>query len=370
MKLHLVYAIPRVGKKNFIQKALRRLRLILSEQVYSTYLLGKRRYEERDFTEWPVQSPFENTRNIYLALNKIWPTYLYHLTQKSKIKFDSDDIFLGHPYFPIDKFRSGVTEKALGVNNRPKITALITPLHCNLTIDTGHINLAFLNHVDKLVVNCDILFAIMGEYWWDQWANSKFAHWQSKMVRLDMAVDIEKYPRVKKAFNPKGKRRYLFIGRNDPMKGTDFLSELALSLPQFEFGWIGSGSEIKGVKRLYSFVQLTPELMRTIANEYDFFISPSLADPNPTTILEAMAWGFPVLSTPESGYYESSVIKNIFSNDLEKSKEVLIRYQFLEEGELMYTSECARSFVGSHHSWDKLTATIVASLSDKYNEYL
>jgi hypothetical protein len=39
--------------------------------------------------------------------------------------------------------------------------------------------------------------AIMGEYWWDQWDLSKYAHWKTKMVRLDMAVDATRYPRVK-----------------------------------------------------------------------------------------------------------------------------------------------------------------------------
>jgi glycosyltransferase involved in cell wall biosynthesis len=368
MKLHLVYAIPQIGRKNLIQKIIRKIKLILSEHFYSTFLFGKRRYEISDFKDWPVQSPFENTKNIYLALNNICPTYLYHLTEKSKINFERDDIFLGHPYFPITDIHKGVTEIVLNAKKRPKITSIITPLHCNLTINTSHINLDFLNHVDKLVPNCDILFGIMGEYWWDQWKNSKFAHWQTKMVRLDMAVNINNYPKVKNTFNLKGKRKFLFIGRNDPMKGSEFLSELALALPQFEFGWIGSGAEINGVKRISSFVQLTPDFMKIIASEYDFFISPSLADPNPTTILESMAWGFPILSTLESGYYESDVITNIFSNDLEKSKVVLEKYQFLDEKELMSISKNARNYVNLNHSWDKFTQTISSSILKKYNE--
>ena len=87
MKLHLVYAIPQIGRKNLIQKIIRKIKMLLSEYFYSTFLLGKRRYKISDFKYWPVQSPFENTKNIYLALNKIWPTYLYHLTEKSKINF-------------------------------------------------------------------------------------------------------------------------------------------------------------------------------------------------------------------------------------------------------------------------------------------
>jgi len=366
MKLHFVYSIPQIGRKKPFQKIIWKVKKLFLEYFNSTLFLRKRRYEICDFNDWPVQSPFENTKNIYLALNKIWPTYLYHLTERSKIKFDTDDIFLGHPYFPITATEKGVTEFAIITKKRPKLKAIITPLHCNLTIKTSHINLDFLNHVDKMVPNCDILFGIMGEYWWDQWKTSKFAHWQTKMVRLDMAVNTSNYPKVKNTFNLKGKRRFLFIGRNDPMKGSEFLSELALSLPQFEFGWIGSGSEIRGLKRISSFVRLTPDFMKAIALEYDFFISPSLADPNPTTILESMAWGFPVLSTIESGYYESDVITNIFSNDLEKSKVVLEKYQYLDEDDLITISNNARNYVCLNHSWDKFTQTICSTILKKY----
>lgn len=365
MKLYLVYAIPQIGRKSLIQKIIGIIKKYLFEHFYYKFLFGKRVYEVSDFKDWPVQSPYENTKNIYLALNKIWPTYLYHLTEKIKINFERDDIFIGHPYFPIKDIQKGVTEFALNAKKRPKITSIITPLHCNITINTSHINLCFLNHVDKLVPNCDIIFGIMGEFWWDQWKNSKFAHWQTKMVRLDMAINIRYYPKVKNSFNLKGKRKFFFIGRNDPMKGSEFLSELALGLPQFEFGWIGSGAEIKGVKRISSFVQLTPEFMKTVACEYDFFISPSLADPNPTTILESMAWGFPVLSTLESGYYESDVITNIFSDDLEKSKSILHKYQYMDEKELIDIAKNSRKYVEVNHSWEKLTRTIISAIQKR-----
>ena len=53
-------------KNKISSKIIRKIKLILSEHFYSTFLFGKRRYEISDFKDWPVQSPFENTKNIYL----------------------------------------------------------------------------------------------------------------------------------------------------------------------------------------------------------------------------------------------------------------------------------------------------------------
>jgi glycosyltransferase involved in cell wall biosynthesis len=217
-----------------------------------------------------------------------------------------------------------------------------------------------------LISNTDIVFGIMGKYWWDQWKYSKYAHWQKKMIRLDMAVDINKYCKIKNQFNQKNKRKFLYIGRNDSMKGTDFLSCLAKSCPEYEFGWIGSGNQIEGVNKISDFVELTNEFMKKIAIEYDFFISPSRADPNPTTILETMAWGFPVLCTVQSGYYEDEVITNIFLDDIEKTKSVLKKFQEMEECELITISNNSRKKISNSYNWNVFTEKIKSNISSIY----
>jgi glycosyltransferase involved in cell wall biosynthesis len=213
-----------------------------------------------------------------------------------------------------------------------------------------------------LLERADILFAIMGEYWWDQWPSCAFADWIPKMVRLDMAVDIAHFPRVKARFNPPGKRGYLYIGRNDPMKGTDFLSELLLRLGSFRCGWIGSGSNIPGIPRISMPRALTPEFMRRVAEDFDFFITTGIADPNPTTILESMAWGFPVVCTPQSGYYECSYRKNIYHDDFNRSVEVLRALQFADKSDLHKMSNDARNVVENEYTWKRFVGTISREL--------
>lgn len=367
MKLYFVYATPTLNRKPLLLRGIKKI-FFLFFKIPPLFLYLKK-WNKVDFSNWPVQSPYENTRNIFFKLNTIWPSYLFNLYDKYSINFDKNDIFIGHPYFPISKKNQfGITELAIKSKKRPKVTALISPLHCNLQINTSHINEKYLNHINELIPNCDILFSIMGEYWWDQWKSSNYAHWQKKMVRLDMAVDIKGYPYVRKYFNLKGKRKFLFIGRNDTMKGTDFLSQLAFNLPQYEFAWIGNGSEIKYVNKISDFRQLTPEFMIDIAKDYDFFLSTSIADPNPTTILECMAWGFIVLSTKESGYYQSNVINNIYHEDMTKTIEVLEKFQYLDNDILHKIAFDAREYVINNHNWDKITDIIVHSIAKLYNK--
>jgi glycosyltransferase involved in cell wall biosynthesis len=287
------------------------------------------------------------------------PTYLYDLNEKVHCKFERNDFFIGHPHFPHREDFNGVTEMAIKSKIRPQKMALITPLHCNLEVKTDHINKLFLDDVDRLLPSVDILFGIMGEYWWDKWDSSPYAHWKNKMIRLDMAVDLERYHRVKKKFNPPGKRGFLYIGNSsDARKGTDFLGRVMAQLPDYRKGWIGSGPEIPNVSRIATHASLTPEFMTKVAKDYDIFISPAIADPNPTTILESMSWGFPVACTPQSGYYENTYRKNIYLESLDKTLEVLLNLQYMDESELVFMADKAYDALSSDYSWEKFTSTI------------
>jgi glycosyltransferase involved in cell wall biosynthesis len=180
-----------------------------------------------------------------------------------------------------------------------------------------------------------------------------------------MAIDVKYFPCIKTNFNPPGKRGFLYIGHSNSRKGTDFLSALKRSLTDYRFGWIGNGLEIRGVYRISKGRPLTPDFMRKIAVDFDFFISPSRADPNPTTILESMAWGFPVVCTPQSGYYETDYRRNIFWNDLERSAEVLKELQFTDEQQIEMMAEKAREIVDKEYTWDRFVGIIYQYLGIK-----
>ena len=357
MKCHFVYSVPATG----YGRRLRR-RVFLGLQRFGSRLCWFGDRDNPDMRLWPRRSPYENTRHIFLGLSRRVPAVLYALDEQVRCDFSAADIFLGHPRFPAEGGKMGVTELSIDQTPRPRIFALISPLHCDTSIGTTHINKAYLDAVDRLLPRADVLFAIMGEYWWDQWPNSPYAHWMDKMVRLDMAIDTTYFPRVKRRFNPPGKRGFLYIGRNDPMKGTDFLSKLAHHTHDCRWGWIGSGSEIDGIPRLSGPRPLTPDYLSQLAEEFDFFINTSVADPNPTTILESMAWGFPVICTAQSGYYETSYRRNIYLADLERSIGVLRELQTVDEASLHGMADEARRVVDDYYMWDRFTGCICSRL--------
>jgi len=358
MKCHMVYSVP-IGD-SITNKLLFRVKRMLQNIGVPISLIGPR--INRNTAAWPTKSPFTNTKNMYERFSLKMPTFLYHLSEKIKIEFDADDIFIGHPMFPYSAGARGVTELSVDQKPRPRIFSLISPLHCNIECQTSHINKSYLDAVDALIGKCDVLFAIMGQYWWDRWDYSPYAHWKSKMVRLDMAVDPQFYPRVKTGFNPPGKRGYLYIGQNNPLKGTTLLSQLFAKLGEFPRGWIGYGPDIPGVPRISPHRALTPDFMGEVAKSYDFFITTGIGDANPTTILESMAWGLPVICTPQSGYYETTYLRNIFHEDISKSTEVLRELQYAREDDLMRMADEARRVVETEYTWDKFTSTIFSIL--------
>ena len=277
MRCHLVYYVPNTGTK--LQRMLRKLKEIVQRAGIPISIIGNRSKVLTD--SWPNGSPAANTKHLYEAFSLRMPTLLYHLSEQIKIRFNPDDIFIGHPMFPFSPGVLGVTELSIDQTMRPKVFALISPLHCNTAVKTSHINKNFLDALDRLLPKADVLFGIMGQYWWDQWDFSPYAHWKSKMVRLDMAVDVKNFPVVKKQFNPKGKRGFLYIGNNDPVKGIGLLKNLASRLKKYSFGWIGYGADIEGVTRISTPRPLTPEFMREISKQFDFFITTGICRRKP-----------------------------------------------------------------------------------------
>jgi glycosyltransferase involved in cell wall biosynthesis len=359
---HFSYSVPGYRVNNIIARMTQNLQRRLFNYGFVNSMLTNRNPTMYDLSQWPVRSPYENTKHTYLALSKQLTTKLYHCTEKTNIPINPDDVFLGHPYFPFTGRESGVTEKVIHSKNKPRIKALISPLHCDTSVQSNHLNGTYLSHVNELLRKSDILFGIMGEFWWNEWDKSIYADWKPKMVRLDMAVDINSYPFIKLHFNIAGERKFLFIGNNNPNKNTAMLTHLAEKLEPESIGWIGSGNEIPGVKRISSDVALTPDFMKEIARRYDFFISTSLADANPTTILESMAWGFPVVCTPQSGYYETEYLFNIDAKDIDKSISILNHLQFAPANYLIEVSLAARKVVKNTYNWDNFTDKIIHHL--------
>ena len=310
--VHVVYSAPLIWS-NFIDK--------IAIKFFTK--LPTHRFAKRFIYPRPLCSPFSITKILIHELSKNFNVKFYDLREHTTICPDEGDVLIGHMW----PDRKSVMWNSLE-NKKFHARYLIGPF----------------NHDEKqvgwfreAVEKSDLFFSIVGDHWFKTLNLSPFASCTSKMVQLHMFVDQSYYPKVKKKFRKSGDRRFFYIGRYGAFgdeKGIACLEELARANPNFVGGFICSGGEIKGWRKISEPRNLTADFMAMISEEYDFFINMSRCDAQATTVLEAMAWGFPVLCTPESGYGEDACIANLSLVDMEFNLEVIEKYQQMSESEL------------------------------------
>jgi len=263
-----------------------------------------------------------------------------------------DDVLIGHPYpVPWTCFR-----RSLRVPGWKRILMLL-PYHHGDTAQA-----AFL---DTIIPHADLYLAITGNYWFSSAQSSIFSHWLPKMVHMDLAVDRADFPPVKREFNPPGRRRFVYIGSRSPGKNVGYLSEIARRLPGVDFHWIGMGrGGIAGLKPLGYCDFGTDESQRLVAS-YDFMITVGKADANPTTILEAMAWGLIPVCTKQSGYAGYEGILNVPLGDPDGAVSVLQTLQEVPDEELKRLQAVNWQALDTHFNWDRFVRQIVEAIESE-----
>lgn len=342
--IHFAYRVPPTSNVIFARSDEILLR---AERVFGRLMPLSWRKKLTPDPSYVLRSPFSITVHLYPFLSSRMPTRLYDMHERGHFSYDAGDLILGHPS-PRDP--NTVIRNAMLSNKPSQLKALIFPIH--------HAIPEYNHYAFPLVERADLVFGIMGRYWYDTLEQSEFAGWKPKIVRLDMAIDSNIFPHLKRKFNEPGKRGYLYIGRNGPEKGIDVLSRTMAGLTQYPRAWVGNGEEIPNMERESSFRILTPEYMKHLASKYDFFVNTSVSDANPTTILEAMAWGFPTACTPQSGYYQMPSIITLSSTDIEQNVEKLRTLQFAPESQLREISRTNRRLVETEYTWDRFCSLL------------
>lgn len=293
-------------------------------------------------------APQSITLQIARSLSADYNVKLYDCKERLNIHAKQGDILLGHVWNDPDT----IVWKALADGAFEKKFIIGPYNHNPLGVVAAY----------DAVNQCDKFFAICGDYWIETLPQSPFYDFRDKIVHLNMAIDTDDYPLVKTVFNEPGKRKFLYIGRTAPEKGTDILEQLAESVPGFKGGYLcARGGGIKGWEKLDIPKHFTPDVMRKVASEYDFFINMSRMDAQATTILEAMCWGFPVLCTRQSGY----TLDNFFYLDLEdmnKNIQVINLVQYADERELKKMSMNNREKSKELYSWETFLSKLKSNI--------
>lgn len=295
-----------------------------------------------------INSPYCITRNVYhffaqkcRELPNLSLTY-HNWTDGGQIQSGPDDIIIGHPNYDINTIiqRSFRDSKC-----RAKFT--IHPIHTRMVED----NMPF----DNLTKAADKFFGICGPYWYDTMQDTPFAHWKEKMVRLDMAVDQNHFPYLKKRINQVQERRFLYIGSDTKHKNLGYLRQIMEKLPERELYWFGGYSEHPLAKlpnvRVTGSVILNAEMGQGICNACDMMINVSSSDANPTTLLETSAWGLPVACTAGSGYYGGEQFYEIPENNVDAAVNVLRNLISMPEDILDKRRMANINLIDDRHTW-------------------
>lgn len=214
--------------------------------------------------------------------------------------------------------------------------------------------------LDQVIDDCDLFLAITGRYWFDRVPETRAVRWLPKMIHVDLAVDRASFAPVKTKFNPPGKRRVLYIGNDHPGKNIPYLRQIARA---WEGGidWAGRGVAAPPLRQL-GFVDFASAAGRRLVAEYDFLITVGCADANPTTVLEAMAWGLIPICTPTSGYEGEPGIVNVPTNDVAAVRAVLDRLQSADESVLRDLQAAGAARLDAHFTWDRFSAQVIAAI--------
>lgn len=302
-----------------------------------------------------VRAPETIANHLFRHFEGRLPVAYRDWTDTSPVSLEPGDLILGHPHY-----HPATSIQRLFQAGPCVAKCLIFPFHHGLP----HINQPF----TPLVEAADRVFSITGEYWYNTLPQSALAPWGTRMTRVDMAVDIARFPLRKHRFHAPGQRVLLYLGTDVPEKGVKHLAALvrASGMKLIYAGMLdGSRNDFQGLDFEYwGQVVLNDETLTRIAEECDLFVNTSVSDANPTTILELAATGLPVLCTPQSGYTRPDLVYSLRLDDPEHNLAVLNAIQNASESSLKERAIAARTTVAREYTWDRFCATVERGLED------
>lgn len=299
-----------------------------------------------DFNSTPHAIGYELTTRLrqarYTVSNYDWDELI-------TIKPENDAILIGHAHpLPLTIFRNSMKQAGWR-----RIILLEPYAHGN----AGQV--AFLENVIRY---CDIFLAITGRYWFENITHSDFSHWKPRIQQIDLAVNRANFESIKSNFNLANKRRFIYIGNATAPKNIPYLNQIAESLPHMEFAWVGKGKSQYNALNQLGFMNFKEQKSLNTLHDYDFMITVGNSDANPTTILEAMAWGLIPVCTPQSGYEGYDSIINLPLNDIEGAKDVLEHLQTIDHQTLENWQKMNWALLDTHFNWDRFAQQVIEAI--------
>ena len=122
---------------------------------------------------------------------------------------------------------------------------------------------------------------------------------QSKIIEVPTGID-HSWIRNKNTVVVNNKRTFVFVGRNDPLKGIKILNQVVKNInnPNFEFHFVGPIPRKINQKNIhYHGVIQNENELKQIFDFADSLVLPSISEGMPNVILEAMSRGLSIITT-------------------------------------------------------------------------
>ena len=298
-------------------------------------------------------NPWSIGNNIYFALKDKFLFKSYNWMSIEKIIPNRGDILIGHAHSnPLTIFRRSIDSKEWS----KKI--LIQPYN----EDPKQ-----MSHLYDMVQKCDYFFAICGTYWFRRVNKSKFKSWKNKMVHIDLALNQKQYPFIKKNFNKKSYRKFIYVGNdysyNNYAKNLDYLKKLIKKIGPNKFASAGNKKILN--EKYFGWLDFQKRSSLNIIKKYDFLIQVSRHDANPSVVLESMSWGLIPIVTKGCGYNELNKKLFISQNNLNIACKKLNELQNIRYSDLKKIQKYNINLLKSKFNWKKFQKKIRKFVNQK-----
>jgi hypothetical protein len=129
---------------------------------------------------------------------------------------------------------------------------------------------------------------------------------------------------------------------------------------------MGGNKSLNKIKGLGKF-DFSKQEAKNIVQDYDFLLTVGTADANPTTILEAMAWGLIPVCSVQSGYEGFSGIRNISIDDIKDSVVTIKNLQSVSEEQLKLWQHENLDCLDNHFNWGRFCSQVLDEIESKYS---
>jgi len=222
------------------------------------------------------------------------------------------------------------------------------------------------NPVRKIIKNTDFVFSYGGKI--NTLHQNALGVSEDRLLHFSNGIQLKKVSQT--APNSSSKRKFVFIGRYERLKGIEELLLVLKTLEKefdFEFNFVGKLPEKVHIKseKIHFLGFVSDEDLDLLLSTSDILVCPSISEGMPTVILEAMAKGLAIIATDVGAINEQIKHDNgwlIKPKNPDELYEALVSAIEISAEELNSKKETSLKHVKETFTWERLIKNKVDQL--------